>query len=50
VEHARETLSLALEFKEKTGLVVGLDLSGDGTVRSSLNMIIFHLRMQIKLI
>ena len=32
VEHAVQTVDIAIEQKNKTGLVVGVDLSGDGSV------------------
>ncbi|XP_067952150.1 adenosine deaminase-like protein isoform X2 [Watersipora subatra] len=32
VEHAMETVDLAIKYKEQTGLVVGVDLSGDSSI------------------
>lgn len=32
LEHAEQTVSLAIEYQDKTGLVVGVDLSGHVTV------------------
>ena len=33
MQHAEETVDLAIQYRDETGLVVGVDLSGDGTVR-----------------
>lgn len=33
VEHATQTVDIAIQLAKKTGLVVGVDLSGDERVR-----------------